>query len=421
MKSVTNVQLGTKTTRGGDAQFWVDLGLHTWLLGKSGTGKSTVMLSAIVHAMRAGEGLVVIDPHGDLVDAALAHVPADRLKDLILIDLRSHKLPGIGFFDSASKELSGQGFMSNMEARAGRGWGPRTAEILRGAADAVLDAYRYPTILDVYKVLSRPWFAGKLMRDSKNPIIQDFYNRWYGKDVKPKDRTEAFSHPLNKIDELMRPGLREVVSQKRGLRWDKIMDGSKLVFVRLPKGEIGSNPAKIIGALVLMNINIAAVRRRKRGRHFTVFVDEIHNFLDGIDFEMSLAELRKYGVSFFFATQTTAQMRDEDRKIWNDEIAFGNCSNIISFRVGGKDSEKIALNCADEDGAPSLVRLPNYYFYAWVLRDGTPALEGPVKTYSSPPKYGDELPAKQVLAWAKDNTGTERSILESDIEKRLLN
>jgi Helicase HerA, central domain len=294
-----NVELGTRTTRGGEAPFSIDLHFHSWLLGKSGTGKSTVMLSAIANALRCREGLVVVDPHGDLIDAALAYVPPDRLKDLILIDLRSHKLPGIGFFDSASKELSAQGFMSNMEARAGKGWGPRTAEILRGASDAVLDAYRYPTILDIYKVLSRPWFAAKLMGASKNPLIQDFYTRWYGKDVKPKDRTEAFSNPLNKIDELMRPGLREVVSQKRGLRWDKIMDGGKIVFVRLPNGEIGSNPAKVIGALVLMNINIAAVRRRRRGRHFTVFVDEIHNFLDGIDFEMSLAELRsRTGVGF---------------------------------------------------------------------------------------------------------------------------
>jgi hypothetical protein len=230
---------------------------------------------------------------------------------------------------------------------------------------------------------------------------------------------EAFSHPLNKIDELMRPGIREIVAQKKSLRWDKLMDNRKIIFIRLPKGEIGSNPAKIVGALCLMNINLAAPRRKKRANHFTVFVDEIHNFLDGIDFEMMLAELRKYGVNFFFATQTTAQMRDEDRKIWNDEIAFGNCSTIISFRVGGKDSEKIALNCADEDGAPSLVRLPNYNFYAWTLRDGLPVLEGPVSTYPMPEREGDEVPALKARSWARENTGTERAIIAQDIERRL--
>ncbi|HVB33753.1 MAG TPA: TraM recognition domain-containing protein [Patescibacteria group bacterium] len=414
-----DIELGFKTTPGGDVPFFINPHLHTWLLGKSGTGKSTAMLAGIVGAMRTHQGLAVEDPHGDLIDQALQYVPLDRLKDVVLIDLQSPKLPGVGYFDGKNKELSLQNFMSNIEARAGKGWGPRTAEILRGAADAVLDAYKAPTILDVYKVLSRKWFADSLMRQSKNPLVQDFYTRWFSKQVSAKDRMEAFSHPLNKIDELMRPGVREIVAQKKSLRWDRLMDERKIVFIRLPKGEIGTNPAKIIGALCLMNINLAAPRRKKRRNQFTVFVDEIHNFLDGIDFEMMLAELRKYGVNFFFATQTTAQMRDEDRKIWNDEIAFGNCSTVISFRVGGKDSEKIALNCADEDGAPSLVRLANYNFYAWTLRDGLPVLEGPVTTYPAPEKRGDEVPVQKALAWARENTGTKRSIVEADIENRL--
>ena len=91
-------------------------------------------------------------------------------------------------------------------------------------------------------------------------------------------------------------------------------------------------------------------------------MDEIHNFTDGIDFETMLAESRKYGIHYLFATQTTQQMRDEDRRIFNDRIAFGNCSHIFSFRVSGDDSEKIAVNFGNKNIAESLVRLPNYQF-----------------------------------------------------------
>lgn len=392
---------------------------HGWLLGKSGTGKSTLLRNIIVAAIRHGMGIAVIDPHGDLIYDVFNYIPEDRLEDIVYIDPENNRAPDLGIFDHPDKEKAIQAFMSLMEAHSGKGWGPETAHILRGATDATLELDRNPTILTVYKILARDKFSEEILAKSKNPLVQDFYKQYFA-DLKPQERARNFSHPLNKIEEMMRPGLVEFLSQSRHLSFNGIMDRQKILLCRIPKGLIGERPAKVLGSLILSKINLASFRRKKRSKQFLVVVDEVHNFTDGIDFESMLAEGRKFGIHYLFATQTTQQMRDEDRRIYNDRIAFGNTSHIFSFRVSGDDSEKIALNFGDQDIAESLVKLPNYQFVAWTMQDNAPLLSDPVMLYDRPSPAND-LPARKAIAWAMENTGTPKKDVEKQILKALRN
>jgi len=418
------INLGTTQGNFGEKPFSIDLDRrqfrHGWLLGKSGTGKSTLLRNVIVEAIRNDIGIAVIDPHGDLIFDILNYIPEYRLKDIVYIDPESDRAPDLGIFDHPDRERAVQAFMSLMEAHAGKGWGPETAHILRGATDATLELSKHPSVIDIYKILARPKFAEALLARSENPLVQDFYQQYF-KDLKPQERAKNFSHPLNKIEELLRPGLREFLSQKKYLNFVRIMDRQKILLCRVPKGIMGERPAKVLGSLILSKLNLASFRRKKRAKQFLVIVDEIHNFTDGIDFETMLAESRKYGIHYLFATQTTQQMRDEERKIFNDRIAFGNCSHIFSFRVSGDDSEKIAVNFGDKDIAESLVKLPNYQFVAWTMNDNQPELSEPVHLIDKPPLYGDELPARKAIAWAMDNTGTEKPEIDKRITEALRN
>jgi DNA helicase HerA-like ATPase len=418
------IHLGTTLTNFGEKPFSIDLDRrqfrHGWLLGKSGTGKSTLLRNVIVEAIRNDLGIAVIDPHGDLIFDILNYIPEHRLKDIVYLDPISERTPDLGIFDHPDRERAVQAFMSLMEAHAGRGWGPETAHILRGATDAVLELTKHPSVIDIYKILARPVFANALLARSRNPLVQDFYQQYF-KDLKPGERAKNFSHPLNKIEELLRPGLREFLVQKKSLNFVRIVDKQKILLCRLPKGMMGERPAKVLGSLILSKINLASFRRKKRGKQFLVIVDEIHNFTDGIDFETMLAESRKYGIHYLFATQTTQQMRDEDRRIFNDRIAFGNCSHIFSFRVSGDDSEKIAVNFGDKNIAESLVRLPNYQFVALTMNQNDPELSAPVQLADKPQLYGDELPARKAIEWARANTGTPRKELDKQIEGALRN
>jgi DNA helicase HerA-like ATPase len=416
------VNAGHTLTQFGEKPFFIDLDRrqfrHGWLLGKSGTGKSTLLRNIIVEAIRDDFGIAVIDPHGDLVYDVLNYIPEHRLKDIIYIDPESGRAPDLGIFDHPDKEKAVQAFMSLMEAHAGRGWGPETAHILRGATDAVIELIKRPNIIPIYKILARATYANDLLATSKNPLVQDFYQQYF-KDLKPIERARNFSHPLNKVEELLRPGLREFLCQKKSINFQNIMDRRKILLCRVPKGLMGERPAKVLGSLILSKINLASFRRKKRSKQFLVVADEIHNFTDGIDFETMLAESRKYGVSYLFATQTTQQMRDEERKIFNDRIAFGNCSHIFSFRVSGDDSDKIAVNFGDKDIAEQLVKLPNYNFIAFTMENGQPVLSDPVILTERPETTGHEVPARKAIAWAKENTGTPKKEIQKQIEQNL--
>jgi DNA helicase HerA-like ATPase len=413
------VTIGYGVNPGGESDVEIDILLSTLILGKSRTGKSTAMLLAIAGALRAGLSCVVIDPHGSLIEQALHYIPQSRLKDLVLIDPTADKIPGFGFFDAKDVELSAQDFQEIMEVRSGKGWGPETARTFRNTTDATLEFFKRPTVLPIYQMLMREEFAQKILGKSKNPLVQDFYNFWFSKEIKARDRMTAFSHPLNKIDEFLRPGVREILLQRNTVKWEQLLDSRKIVFINLQKAKIGRKPAQIIGNLALMNIVRAAWRRKRPDRKVPVFVDEAHNFLDGIDLELMLAESAKRGVVYHLGDQNLTQMRNEDMKIFNDEIALGNCSSIISFRVSGKDAPRLTEEFGDELEPRHLVRLPNYTFYAWTLSDGSPVLKGQATTYAAPALYNDEVPYESALAWGRENTGTDKAAVEADILKRL--
>jgi len=228
------ISLGSTLTSFGEKLFTIDIDRqqfrHGWILGKSGTGKSTLLRNIIVEAIRSDFGVVVIDPHGDLIYDIFNYIPRSRLKEIVYIDPENTRTPDLGIFDHPDKEKAVQAFMSLMEAHAGSGWGPETAHILRGATDDVLETQSHPTVLDVYRILARSKFADAVLQKSTNPLVVDFHAQYF-KDLKPQERARNFSHPLNKIEELMRPGLAEFLCQKRSLNFQTILDRCGPVIV----------------------------------------------------------------------------------------------------------------------------------------------------------------------------------------------
>jgi hypothetical protein len=385
---------------------------HMWVLGKSGTGKSTFLKLLIAEAIREGFGVWVIDPHGDLIADAAKHIPASRVRDLMLIDPESRKVPDIGILDYPDKDRALRIVMTLFEAHGGDGWGKQTASILRNLTRAALELHEHANIVHIYMLLADDEYATRMLPKCRNPLTRRFHATWWA--MQKKDRLNAFSHPLNKIEELMEPGLVEFFGQKRSLNFRKLMDDQKIVFCRLPKSYLEERGVQILGAFIMMKLKVEATRRKRRSRPVFIIADEYHNFIKGIDVDTTFGESRKFGTHYVVTSQTRRQLGE------NADVIAGNVSHIIAFRMAAGDAKEITENFGeDRDDFSDLVMMSNFQFRALTMNDAHPMSSDHVVLLPRPELHGDEAPARKAMAWAAENTGAEKELVAKQIEREL--
>jgi DNA helicase HerA-like ATPase len=406
--------IGSKLSVGGPQLFEIDSQKHTLIAGKSGTGKSTMLVNIACWHIRNGDGLLFIDPHGDAADAVLSHIPKSRIRDVILIDPSAKKVPGLNIFDyddADDKERATQAFLTMMKSIAQENWGPETERILNAGADAILSHFKHPSVLHIYLFIARPSFRKKIAESAKDPMLKDFIEQ-YDKELRPSERMSKFSPPMNKLDKFIRPSVRTLIGQDTSIDFLDAMDSRKIIIARIPKGELGALASSIIGSVIVSHLAISSLRRKGLRAPFVAVIDEVHNFVHGIDLPTLLAEARKYGVSLFLATQNLDQLPVP-------AAVFGNCSNLITFRMGGKDAEIMAQELGDPLLAQPIVNLPDRTFYASVVRDGTPILGQHINALPPFKRLGDEADKRTVMKVSRMRYGKKRKELDEKILKFL--
>jgi len=381
------------------------------MIGQSGVGKSTVMENAFIELMQQGRGGSIIDPHGLSADKILRYVPRERLNDVILIDLRASAVPGFipQFSNIYEEELFKMGVLSALRSLHKDRWGDETERIIQGALDATTEYYGFINLPAVYLFIARDSFRTFILKKCKNPLLQDFTEQYDDK-LRPSEQMSKFSPPLNKVDEFVRPMMRILTSQDKAINWKRVMNDRRIVIVRIPKGEIGEENAKLVGALVVLNIKIAALSRKPEDPPFHLFIDECQNFLGSVDFETFSSELRKYNVKLFLATQYLDHFPSLS-------ALFGNFPNGILYRVSGKDAEIIEKNYLVEGLAQELVNMPNYQFLAHYVHDTLPNMSHAIKARAKIKKKGNEPPMGAVIneslrRWASDREKTDKKLLK---------
>jgi DNA helicase HerA-like ATPase len=242
-------------------------------------------------------------------------------------------------------------------------------------------------------------------------MLKDFIEQ-YDEELRQSERMGKFSPPLNKLDKFIRPGIRSLVGQEQSIDFLDAMDSRKIVIAKLPKGELGALASSMLGSIIVSHLAITSLRRRGLRAHFVAFIDEVHNFVHGIDLPTLLAEARKYGVSLFLATQNLAQLP-------NPSAVFGNCSNILCFRMGGKDADIMAQELGDDLLAQPIVRLADWRFYASIVKDGSLYLGENITTLPPFPFLGDEADHRQVIKVSRMRYGKKRKELDLKIKKFL--
>lgn len=346
---------------------------HIYVIGKSGTGKSTLLKQMALSDIERDNGLCLIDPHGDVAEDIMKNIPLGRKDDVVYFNPKDIKnaiafnpLHGI---HPNYHHLVASGLVSTFKKIWADSWGPRMEYILRFSLLTLL-YYPEATLLDINPLLTDPDFRIHVLKYVTSPHILAFWKNEFAK-YTPTLRNEAISPILNKTGLFTAsPPLSNIIGQKtRGIRMQQVMDEGKILICNLSKGEIGEDSSAILGSIITTSIQLAALHRAKQPEHtrkpFYLYVDEMHTFVS-LSFADILAEARKYGLGLFLAHQYIDQLHEKIRS-----AIFGNVGTIISFRIGATDAEYLAKEFHPVFSESDLVNLPRYSIYLKLMIDGT--------------------------------------------------
>jgi len=345
---------------------------HIYVIGKSGTGKSTLLENMAISDIERGNGLCIIDPHGDIAADILKHIPKGRSQDLIYFNatdqdkqIAFNPLKGI---HPKYHHLVSSGLVSTFKKIWSESWGPRMEYILRFTLLTLLcvpDA----TLLDIQPLLTNKEERAKALSYVTDEHILAFWYNEFDK-YSPMLRAEAISPILNKTGLFITSTpLRNIVGQKtNSFRLQQVLDTGKILIVNLSKGQIGEDASSLLGAMLINAIQLAALHRASQPedtrKPFYLYIDECHSFVT-LSFASILAEARKSGLSLFLAHQYIEQLDERVRS-----AIFGNVGTMIAFRVGATDAEYMAREFYPVFAENDLVHLPQYAMYLKLMIDG---------------------------------------------------
>jgi len=350
----------------------VDRRSHMYVIGRSGTGKSSLLKTLILQDLARSEGLALLDPHGDLVEEMARAVPEERQGSLVYLNapdpmqpVRFNPLAGV---EPSRRPAVAAGLVEVFKKIWLDSWGPRLEHLLRNVLFALLDAPG-ATFADIPRLIREEDYRRRVAERVANPAVRTFWLSEY-EGYSPSFRALAAAPLLNKVGAFLADPLlyRILVSPQSTFNLRDLMDRRGILLVNLSKGRMGEGPASLLGALLTASIGLAGLSRadtrEEERRDFYLYLDEFHSFATPSLASM-LPELRKYRVSLTLAHQHLAQL---DRQIQG--AILGNVGTLIAFRVGVVDARLLAREFAPVFSAEDLVNLPNHEICLKLMVDG---------------------------------------------------
>ena len=392
---------------------------HMYLIGKTGTGKSTVFKNMIVQDIQNGEGVAVLDPHGDLVKDLLDFIPPERIKDVIYFDPSDVKYPiGLNLLelqDPSQKNLLASGLLDAFKKHFEFSWGPRLEYLLNNAILTLLDVPG-TTLLGITRILSDKNYQKYITYKIKDPVIREFWDKEYVQMMgNPKLHSEAVAPIQNKVGRFLSSStIRNIMGQRTSsLDLEDIMNSGKILLINLSKGQIGADNANLLGSLLISRINFAAMQRVRipeaERRDFYLYADEFQNFASG-SFASILSEARKYRLNLHLTHQYVEQLPEEMR-----EAVFGNVGTMIVFTIGAPDAQLLEKEFLPYFTSEDLISLDRYHLYAKLSIDGMTSK--PFSAISLPPPEGKLYHGQEAIEFSRSTYGRDAVEVEDKIKR----
>ena len=395
---------------------------HMYIIGQTGTGKTTMMKNMVIDDIVEGRGVAIIDPHGEFIDTALDYIPEHRVEDVVVFNPGDREY-SVGFnllenVDPHKREILASGMMSIFKKIWENVWSARMEYYMKNILLALLETPG-STMLGATKMLVNKEYRKMIVDNITDPVVKEFWVQEFevGLKTNPRFVTEAVAPIQNKIGQFLSvPSIRAIVGQPHStLDFKDIMDNKKILLVKIAKGEIGEDNMALLGAMIITKIQLTAMERagqkEEEMNDFYLYVDEFQNFATS-SFATILAEARKYKLNLIIAHQYIAQMSPEIR-----DAVIGNAGNIISFRVGADDPAVLKKIFEPVFTETDLVNLGNFHIYVKMMVDNTvnPAFSAITLDFKNTKQrhgLGETIIKKSREKYTVSREAVEKAILE---------
>lgn len=348
---------------------------HTYAIGKTGTGKSTLLHTLALQDIQSGRGVAVIDPHGDLAERLVEQVPSWRREQLVYLNAPGLAQPyGYNPLRRVPPDkvpLAASGLMEAFKKLWDEAWGVRMEHVFRNALYALIEVGD-ASLPDILRMFTDKRFRWSVVARLKNEQVRQFWTQEF-KNYNPRYRQEMIAPIQNKVGAFLAdPRLYRIFTcSPVDLHFRRLMDEQGILIVNLSKGQLGEDSANLLGALMVTTLGLAALSRADsepaQRPDFFLHIDEFQSFTT-LSVANMISELRKFRVGLTLAHQHLDQLDPAVR-----HAVLGNVGTLISFRVGPEDARVLARHFEPVFEPPDLIGLPNHQVYLRLMIDGTPS------------------------------------------------
>lgn len=396
---------------------------HMYIIGRTGTGKSEFIKNLALQDIKNGEGLAVVDPHGDLVEAILQSIPRERAEDVVLFEPFDMERPmGLNMLEVESDEQKDFAVQEMIEIFyklfPPEMIGPMFEHNMRNVMLTLMADKEYPgTIAEIPRMFTDPEFQRYKLSKVTDPVVRSF---WEQEMAKTSDfhKSEMLGYLISKVGRFVENEMmRNIIGQSHSsFNFREIMDEGKILLINLSKGKTGEVNSKLLGLIIVSKLQLAALGRadipEPERRDFYLYIDEFQNFVTD-SLATILSEARKYKLSLIMAHQYISQLAQENNSKIKDAV-FGNAGTLIAFRIGVEDAELMAKEFAPVFNDFDVINIDRFNAYIKLMINGTGSRPFNMETLP-PAKAGPKEVYEAVRKLTKLKYGRPRSEVESEI------
>lgn len=401
---------------------------HFYVIGQTGTGKSSVLQVMIRQDLQNGDGIAVVDPHGSLVEDILPFIPRSRADDVIYFNPADMERPmGMNLLEGDSweeKEYVAMEAMNIMIKLFNEEiFGPRIQDYFRNGCLTLMSDPEGGALTDIVRLFTDDDFQKLKVEHVKNPIVKSFWEHQMAK-TGAREKQEMIPYFAAKFGQFVTNSMmRNIIGQARSaFNFSQVMNEQKILLINLSKGDVGEINSRLLGLIIVSKLQMAALARQKmpkdQRKDFFLYIDEFQNYVtDSI--EVILSEARKYRLGLNMAHQYIAQLEGPDRKSKVKDAVFGNVGSMMSYKIGAQDAEYLAKEMAPVFSDQDLINLDKFKAVMKLSIDTQPSRPFSITPVNPYLEKGDFEAAEAYKQLSRLKYGRDREFVDREILRRI--